>query len=52
MDTPLTIQGFDEMLNEPDPGVRTANNIRDKYADYFCHQMEKCHDSIIKFSDY
>jgi hypothetical protein len=48
----LTIQGFDEMLNEPVPGRRTANDIRDKLANYFCHQMEKCHGSMITFSDY
>jgi hypothetical protein len=48
----LTIQEFDERLNEPVPGGRTANDICDKFADYFCHQMEKGHGSIIQFSDY
>jgi hypothetical protein len=34
-DDTLTIQGFDEMLNEPVPGGRTANDIRGKFAGYF-----------------
>jgi hypothetical protein len=34
-DDTLTIQGFDEMLNEPFPGGRTANDIRDKFPNYF-----------------
>jgi hypothetical protein len=29
-DDTLTIQEFDEMLNEPFPGGRKANDIRDK----------------------
>jgi hypothetical protein len=48
----LTMQGFDEMLKEPVPGARTANDMRDKSTNLFCHQMEKCHGRIIKFSDY
>jgi hypothetical protein len=51
-DDALTIQGFDEMLNEPFPGGRKANDIRDKFDNFFCHQMKKCRGSIIKFSDY
>jgi hypothetical protein len=34
-DDTLTIQGFDEMLNEPVPGERTANDIRGKFDKYF-----------------
>jgi hypothetical protein len=52
VDDTLTIQGFDEMLDEPFSGGRKANDIRDKFANYFCHQMKKCHGGIIKFSDY
>jgi hypothetical protein len=42
----LTIQGFDEMLNEPVPGGRTANDIRDKFVIIFCHQVPWQYDII------
>jgi hypothetical protein len=41
IDDTLTIQGFDEMMNEPFPDGRKANNFRDQFANYFLSPDEE-----------